>query len=147
MDADITFHLLDAGNAQLMAGAEVFDGPLRPASLAAFIEDPLHHLFFARQETRVIGFTSGVVLYHPDKPPMMLISEVGVEEPQRRQGVAKALVARLIDHARALGCEGIWLATEGDNRAAQALYASLGARRTDDILVYDWDGAMDDPTA
>jgi ribosomal protein S18 acetylase RimI-like enzyme len=53
------------------------------------------------------------------------------------------LVENLLAIARSRGCKGIWVATEGDNSAARALYAKAGARMTDGIVVYDWDGAMD----
>ena len=61
----------------------------------------------------------------------------------RKLGIGSALVERLLNVARARGCQGIWLATEADNFAARALYRTVGARETGGIVVYDWDGAMD----
>ena len=145
MPADVTLHLLDPTNAAWLDGATVFDGPVRPEALARFLADPGHILVFATLGDTVAGFASGVVTHHPDKAPALFVSEVGVDEPYRRRGIAKALTGALLDHARTLGCEGIWLATEGDNIPAQKLYESLGARRTGGIVVYDWDGAMDPP--
>lgn len=147
MDPDVTLHLLDHANAARLDGATVFDGPVMADSLAQFVEDPGHILLFATVGDTVAGFASGVVMYHPDKAPMLFVSEVGVDEPFRRRGIAKALTGALLHHARTLGCEGIWVATEADNAPAQKLYETLAARRTDGIVVYDWDGAMDAPQA
>ena len=67
-----------------------------------------------------------------------------MDEELRNQGIGTALTQRLLDMGRARGCKGIWLATEGDNAPARALYRKLAARETKEIVVYDWDGAMDD---
>lgn len=101
-------------------------------------------MVFATLAERVVGMASGTVLLHPDKPPALFVNEVGVDEDLRNQGIGAALTQRLLDMGRARGCEGIWLATEGDNAPARALYRKLGARETKEIVVYDWDGAMDD---
>ncbi len=137
-----TCHVLTPETAHLLAGAQVFDLPLRPAQLAAFIADPGHDLVFATQGARVVGFASGTVLLHPDKPPAFFINEVGTVEDLRRQGIALQLCRLLMERARARGCKGIWLATETDNIAARALYRRLDADETTGIVVYDWDGAM-----
>lgn len=143
MSAPLVFHRLTAATAPLLAGAAVFDGPVRPTSLAAFVADPGHELVFATSGGRVVGFASGTILLHPDKAPSFFVNEVGVEEDVRRQGIGAAVTERLMEIARAAGCEGIWLATEADNTPARALYRRLAARETGDIVVYDWDGAMD----
>jgi ribosomal protein S18 acetylase RimI-like enzyme len=143
MDA-VTYHRLDDDNAHLLQGADVFDNAVDADQLANFLEDAGHELVFARQGETVIGFASGVVLLHPDKQPAFFINEVDVVPDFQRQGIGKALCERLMELARTRGCKGIWLATEGANHPAQALYKSLEGRETKDIVVYDWHGAMDD---
>ena len=143
MNDTATYHLLDPQTAPLLGGADVFDNPVDPAQLAAFLADPGHHMVLAMQGSRVIGFASGNVLLHPDKPPAFFINEVGVNENMRQRGIATELCRRLMDLARGKGYRGIWLATETDNTAARALYRKLQARETDAVVVYDWDGAMD----
>lgn len=143
MNDTATYHLLDPQTAPLLDGADVFDNPVDPAQLAAFLADPGHHMVLAMQGSRVIGFASGNVLLHPDKPPAFFINEVGVNENMRQRGIATELCRRLMDLARGKGYRGIWLATETDNTAARALYRKLQARETDAVVVYDWDGAMD----
>lgn len=126
------------------ASAEVFDNPVDAAQLGAFLADPGHEMVVALSEGHVVGFASGTVLLHPDKPPAFLVNEVGVVPARRREGIGTALVDALLSVARARGCRGTWLATEAENDAARALYRRAGARETAGIVVYDWDGALDD---
>ena len=140
---DLRFHILDQDTAHMLVGADVFDNPVDPEQCAGFIADAGHMMVFATLADRVVGMASGTVLRHPDKQPALFVNEVGVDEELRNQGIGAALTQRLLDLARAQGCKGIWLATEGDNAPARALYRKLGARETQEIVVYDWDGAMD----
>jgi ribosomal protein S18 acetylase RimI-like enzyme len=140
-----TFHNLEARTAPLLADAAegVFDHAIDPDRLAAFRADPRHEMILAVALGRVVGMASGSELLHPDKPPAFFIAEVGVASAWRRRGIGANLCRRLIAHARARGCKGLWLATEADNVAARALYRRLGGRETAGIVVFDWDGAMD----
>ena len=139
----ITFHRLRAENAGLLEDADVFDNPVDPRQLAAFVADRGHEMVFAMAGKTVVGMASGTVLLHPDKPPAFFIAEVGVNEDMRLRGIATELVQMLLNVARESGYRGIWLATESDNVEARALYRKLGARSTEAVVVYDWDGAMD----
>ncbi|MGB0439123.1 MAG: GNAT family N-acetyltransferase [Paracoccaceae bacterium] len=134
-----SYHRLCPETAHLLHGADVFDYPVDPEQLGRFVKDQGHHLVFARVGAQVIGFASGTVLLHPDKPPAFFINEVDVVPDFQRQGVATALCRKLIAMVRAQGCVGIWLATEADNHAARALYRGLAGRETDAVVVYDWD--------
>lgn len=144
MNEEITYHILAPHNALQLQGSDVFDNNVDPEQLTAFIADPGHEMVFAAMGVRIVGMASGTVLLHPDKQPAFFISEVGVNEDFRRRGIATALCDLLMKVARNRGCEGIWLATETDNIEARGLYRRLNARETSGIVVYDWDGAMDD---
>lgn len=138
-----TIHRLGPRNAHRLLGCAVFDHAVDAEELEHFVADPGCELVFATVEGVVVGFCSGSVLRHPDKPPAFFINEVGVLEAWRRRGIATALCREMLRLVRARGCKGIWLATEGDNAAARALYRGLRAREPEGIVVYDWDGAMD----
>ena len=144
MAGNITYHILEAKNAGELTEADVFDNSVDPVQLAAFVADRGHEMVYAKMGSVVIGMASGTVLLHPDKPPAFFINEVGVDKNMRNQGIGTKLTGELIKLARAKGCKGIWLATETNNRQARALYQKLGARETEAIVVYDWDGALDD---
>lgn len=119
----------------------VFDNPVDPARAWAFLATRVNELVVALDRGEVVGFASGTVLMHPDKPTQFLVNEVSVHETFRRQGIATRLLERIMDLARDRGCEGIWVAAEGDNAPARSLYRRLGARETGDVVVYDWDDA------
>ncbi len=144
MSVEVTYHILDPQNAHQLEGSDVFDNNVDPKQLIAFLADPGHELVFAAIGTKIVGMASGTVLLHPDKQPLFFINEVGVNEDFRRRGIATSLCELLMKVARDRGCQGIWLATETDNTEARGLYRRLDARETNGIVVYDWDGAMDD---
>jgi GNAT superfamily N-acetyltransferase len=74
-----------------------------------------------------VGFASAVHYVHPDKPaPELWINEVGVASSQLRRGIARAILQRLLEHARDLGCTEAWVLTDRANQAAMALYQSAG---------------------
>lgn len=146
MTDTITLRQLGPDDLDVLLGVEddLFDNPIRPDQARAFLDDPLHELVLAFAGDHVVGMASGQVMFHPDKAPAFFIAEVGVRDAYLRQGIAKRMCDDLMQIAKARGCEGIWLATEHDNVPARALYQSLDSRETGGIVVYDWDGAMDD---
>ncbi len=140
----IEYHVLSLDNALQLDEADVFDNPIDPTQLAAFIADSGHEMVFATTGSSVIGMASGTALLHPDKHPAFFINEVGVNENMRNIGIGTKLTKMLMQIAREKGYQGIWLATETDNAEARALYQKLDARETVAVVVYDWDGALDE---
>jgi len=119
-----------------------FDNPVDPALAFGFLATRVNELVVALDRGEVIGFASGTVLMHPDKPMAFFIQEVGVHDDYQRQGIARRLMERICDLARDRGCQGIWLATEAKNEPARGLYRSLEGRETGDLVMYDWDDAV-----
>jgi ribosomal protein S18 acetylase RimI-like enzyme len=140
---DVQARLLDASDIGMILESEAFDYPPTRARTEAYFAARNHLIVGAILARKLIGFASGTMLFHPDKPPALFINEVAVDEQRQRQGIGRRLCVLLMEEARARGCEGIWLATEADNVPACALYRAVGGRETGDIVVYDWDGAMD----
>ncbi len=101
---------------------EVFDMPVDPARLAAYLAAPGHIMVVALDGDVVVGQCAGVVHLHPDKPTELYVDEVGTASTHRRQGIAEAMLNELFAWGRELGCEEAWLGTELDNDAANALY-------------------------
>jgi ribosomal protein S18 acetylase RimI-like enzyme len=129
---------------ELILQADVFDGPARRnwAMRALGPEDepdPRNLLILAILEGEVVGFASGTVIDHPDKPTTLFINELGVNAPAQRQGIGRALFLAIRSEGRARGCQTSWVTTEGDNTAARALYLAAGGAETPDIVTYDWD--------
>lgn len=142
----IEIRLLGPGDTAVLENVRpgTFDHSIIPAQAQAFLDSALHKIVVALDQGQVIALASGVMMFHPDKPPIFFIAEVGVHDDFQRRGIGRAATQVLIDAARADGSCGIWLATEADNKAARGLYRDMNARETGDVVVYDWDGAMDD---
>lgn len=119
----------------------VFDNPVEPSWAYGFLVTRVNEIVVALLGGEVIGFASGTVLMHPDKPNGFFINEVSTAAPFRRQGIATRLMHRLIDLARDRGCVEIWLATEGDNAPARGLYRKLAGDETEDIVMYAFPNA------
>jgi aminoglycoside 6'-N-acetyltransferase I len=113
---------------------DVFDDALEPKLVAEFIGDERHHVAVAIDRGQVVGFASGVHYVHPDKPAELWINEVGVAPSRRGQGLGKAIVSTLLQHAKSLGCREAWVLTDRENQAAMRLYSSAGGRASDHVM-------------
>jgi ribosomal protein S18 acetylase RimI-like enzyme len=132
--------LRSGDDAAVEAAGHLFDRDVDPASTARFLADPGHHLLLAYDDDgRPVGFVSGVELTHPDKGTEMFLYELGVDEPARRRGFGRALVAELASLARERGCYGMFVFTDDDNAAARATYRSAGAGQASRQFMLEWD--------
>jgi [ribosomal protein S18]-alanine N-acetyltransferase len=129
----------DAG--AVAAASHLFDGPARDEATRRFLADAGHHLLVAYDGERPVGFVSGVELTHPDKGTEMFLYELAVDEPFRRRGIGRALVAELGTLAQERGCYGMFVLTAHDNDAALAAYQTTGARREDGWVMFTWEPA------
>jgi ribosomal protein S18 acetylase RimI-like enzyme len=131
--------IVDAGN--------LFDSLPELAGAERFLVTPGHHLLIAYEDGVPAGFVSGVELTHPDKGTEMFLYELAVDEAFRRQGIAKALVAALLEVARERGCYDSWVLTDADNEAALATYHASGTSAESDHVMLTWDLTRHEPTA
>ena len=89
------------------------------------------------------GVVVGTVTFCPDGSPLRELAGPGeaefrmlaVSPSARRQGVAEALVRRVVDRARELGCTAVVLSSQPVQEDAHRLYERLGFHRTPDK---DW---------
>jgi ribosomal protein S18 acetylase RimI-like enzyme len=116
---------------------DVFDEPIVPARLAAYLTNPANLMVLALIQGEVIGQVAAVVHHHPDKPTELYVDEVGVTPLFLRQGVAKQMMKEMIVWGKELGCEQAWLGTEPENGPARALYARFAD--AEPIVMYLWD--------
>lgn len=137
----ISIHVVTEENAFLLDSVddEVFDHGVQPALLQAFLSNPANVLIVAVVEDTVIGMASGIAYVHPDKPLQLFVNELAVSPRFRRQGIGKKLFAALLQRGKELGCREAWVATEVDNVAARALYATNGGKEdADRAVVYTY---------
>lgn len=116
--------LVTAADAALLerAADEVFDEPVHPGRLAAYLAEPGHLMVAALAESEMIGQVAAVIHRHPDKPTELYIDEVGVTPAWQRRGVARLMLEAMFAQGKALGCEEAWVGTEPDNLPARRLY-------------------------
>jgi GNAT superfamily N-acetyltransferase len=124
----IAIRILGAADRDVLrqVAPDVFDGPVAPHWSAVFLADARHHLAVAIDDGWVVGMASAVDYVHPDKPPELWINEVGVAPTHRGLGVARRILAALMEHGRTLGCRAAWVLTHESNTAARRLYAAVG---------------------
>ena len=86
-----------------------------------------------------VGALIAHLLPRADGDTMLLIYDLGVEERYRRRGIASALVGEAEAIAREAGASKMWVVTGRTNKAAMALYTSLGGvADVDDDVVFGW---------
>ena len=126
---DVAIRRLTAEDAARLARVadEVFDLPVDPARLAAYLAAPGRFMLVAIAGGRVVGQCAAVIHRHPDKGTELYVDEVGVAPDFRRQGVARRLLDEMLALGKAAGCEEAWVGTEHHNRPARGLYESRGA--------------------
>lgn len=107
---------------------DVFDEPVRPERLAAYLRAPGHLMLLAFDDDVVVGQCSAVIHHHPDKPTELYIDEVGTASTHLRRGIATRMVDAMFAWGRELGCQEAWLGTELDNVEANGLYAKVGGK-------------------
>jgi GNAT superfamily N-acetyltransferase len=123
----------------------VFDEPIHPERLLAYLADPNTMMVLAFDGALVVGQCAGVIHRHPDKTTELYVDEVGTASTHLRQGIATAMLNALFAWGRELGCTEAWLGTELDNVEANGLYAKVRGKG-DTIRYYEWDlFAQDDP--
>ena len=117
----------DAGVLDRVAD-EVFDEPVDPRRLTAYLSEPGHFMIVATAGDQVVGQCAAVIHRHPDKPTELYIDEVGVAPGFKRQGIARRLLDEMFALGKAFGCEEAWVGTEHDNHPARGLYEFRGAK-------------------
>jgi aminoglycoside 6'-N-acetyltransferase I len=118
---------------------DVFDEPIHPERMHAYLRTPGHLLVLALEEGIVVGQCAAVVHKHPDKPDELYIDEVGTASTHLRRGVATAMMEEMFAWGRELGCEDAWLGTELDNVEAKALYEKLKRGPGEKMIYYEFE--------
>lgn len=118
---------------------EVFDEPVRPDRLAAYLAEPNHHLIVAIDDGLIVGQCAAVVHRHPDKVTELYVDEVGVSPAWQRRGIARRLLDEMCAFGKSIGCVEAWVGTEPDNLPARALYESARKVGGEAFVMYLFD--------
>src|SRR5262245_3079889 len=83
--------------------------------------------FIGELDGQPVGFACLRLIPHlQGDEPHAELTDIYVDAPSRRQGVARALLARVEVAARAAGAGGLVIITGFDNESAQAAYRASG---------------------
>jgi ribosomal protein S18 acetylase RimI-like enzyme len=105
------------------------------------------HRFLARQDIATfvwlegadpVGFAYGYLLLRIDGDRSVFFYELDVAEPHRRRGIGRALAEEMRAVAQSVGATKMWVETDEENEAAKRTYASAGASRTGDNVLFTW---------
>ena len=115
---------------------DVFDEPVRPDRLAAYLASPGHFMIVALVDGVVVGQCAAVIHRHPDKVSELYIDEVGVSPAFQRQGIARKMLDAMFALGKENGCGEAWVGTEPDNIAADGLYAARRPAEVSPFTMY-----------
>lgn len=100
------------------------------------------------QEVGTCGcFTVNRFSDHPEAARWGYVTWLHVAESQRRRGLARHLMTRVLLHLRDRDCQGCWLTTGAANWPAQPLYLGLGFEIVDASACFQKTLADPPPTA
>ena len=117
--------------------ADVFDEPVDPQRLAAYLAEPGHLMLVAIDDGQIVAQCAAVIHRHPDKATELYIDEVGVSPKWQRQGIARKMLDEMFALGRSLGCSEAWVGTEIDNDPARRLYEGLGSE-AETFVMYEY---------
>lgn len=122
----VAIHHITPANTALLANVDpdVFDHAIDPARLAAYAADPLHAMFVAVEDGRVVGQIRGSVHLQPDRAPDLYVDNLGTAPALQRRGIASEMMKAMLTWGEAQGCTYAWVATEADNGQAKGFYAA-----------------------
>lgn len=88
------------------------------------------HIIVAQLNDRVVGTGAILPPHHDPKDgrKWLEIVKMAARKDLRGQGIGRAIMHALIDQARTMNADAIWLETNGDLKAAIGLYESVGFR-------------------
>jgi ribosomal protein S18 acetylase RimI-like enzyme len=88
---------------------------------------PTALIFFAQERELILGVAVCFLGFSTFQArPLLNIHDLIVTAASRKQGIGRALLRAVREHARALGCCRLTLEVRSDNSKAQNLYCGLG---------------------
>jgi len=106
-----------------------FEPPIRFSrqTMLKLLADPDSATWVAEDQERMAGFAI-VYWSHPPEQPLAYIQTLEVAPTQRNRGIARELLRRVEESAKAAGAHVIWLHVAETNTPAIRLYESHGYR-------------------
>lgn len=119
--------------------SDLFDHPVDPEQLRAFLSSDRDFLWFAFAGEAAIGFASATVILHPDSRPVLFLNEIAVADTAQRRGVGQSLMQAAIAFADMQGWQSTWVLAEQSDDRAMAFYRSLDPQTEVQSAMFEWD--------
>ncbi|NKB26912.1 MAG: GNAT family N-acetyltransferase [Rhodobacteraceae bacterium] len=121
-------HQITPQNLDLLStvAVDVFDRQINADLLRNYASAANALMFVATIDAALVGQIRAHIILHPDQPSELYIENLGVTPAHQRRGLARALITALLDLARSRGISDVYVATEPDNKIAQAVYVAMG---------------------
>ncbi|ODU57709.1 MAG: hypothetical protein ABT01_01670 [Clostridium sp. SCN 57-10] len=105
-------------------------------NIARFLHTPGALFYVAKLDSSVVSYAVAYRMSRLDGDDMFCLYEIGTTKRHRGQGIAKILLSHILADARSTGIHKVWIPTTKSNKAACALYRSVGASaaENDDVI-------------
>ncbi|MFD8075789.1 GNAT family N-acetyltransferase [Streptomyces sp. NPDC059718] len=136
-EADIEEIARLIGEIEVYYGGAYAPGDVDQIRAALFSDSPAATVLLARDGDEVLGMASVSRLWPAAGAEASLyMKELFVREAARGQGVGRALIAAVQEHARGLGCSRLEWTADADNPQALGFYEALGVKVNDGKRFY-----------
>lgn len=135
---DLNKIVLEIQKATWVAASEISAEDYSVQHLKAFLLRNESVFVVAYNDEQFSGMASAKILNKPNGDIWLYIDEVDVCQNHQKQGIGKALLNYLFSFAQESNCDEVWLGTEVDNIAANALYISINPSEIQNFIGYTY---------